>query len=214
MNALRSTCSRLVPVLFGSLVLACGDSARRRAEAPPAGSEPSASRVAYAPDLELSRAPFEQVHADWKERLPQPYAFVEHVGSYVETGRELEGLLRGLRAAGIEPVGPPFGLFYDDPGRVPVERLRSRACFPIDPGARVPAGLGQDVLPSQTVVYALVAGPYPEVPRALPGLYAFAARMGWVEDGPVREVYLVPPSEVESWDQLVTELQLPVRQGS
>jgi hypothetical protein len=37
--------------------------------------------------------------------------------------------------------------------------------------------------------------------------------MGWVEDGPVREVWLVAPAEVASWDELLTEIQLPVAQG-
>ena len=73
--------------------------------------------------------------------------------------------------------------------------------------------LGFDVLPSTTVVYAFASGPYPEVPRAYPGLYRFMQTGGWVENGPIRETYLVSPAEVASFDELLTEIQIPVTFG-
>ena len=78
-------------------------------------------------------------------------------------------------------------MFYDDPGKVPVEDLFARACFPVDSPGHVAAPLGSDVLPGGTVVYAFVSGPYPEVPRAYPGLYRYLSELGWQEDGPVRD---------------------------
>jgi effector-binding domain-containing protein len=33
--------------------------------------------------------------------------------------------------------------------------------------------------------------------------------MGWKECGPIREIYLVPPGSVASWDELVCEVQVP-----
>jgi effector-binding domain-containing protein len=59
------------------------------------------------------------------------------------------------------------------------------------------------------VVYAVIGGPYPDVPRAYPGLYAYLAKQGWVENGPVRETYLIPPTSVSRWDELMTEVQIP-----
>ena len=156
----------------------------------------STAAASYLPDLRVSRAPFEEVHADWKERLPQRYVFLEHHGSYTETGSLLPRLAAALNDAGIGPSGPPFGLYYDDPGSVPVAELRSRACFPVSTSLPGDAPLGSDTLPSCTVVYAIVAGAYPEIPRAYPGLYAYMGRMGWVENGPVREIYLTPPGSV------------------
>jgi effector-binding domain-containing protein len=73
------------------------------------------------------------------------------------------------------------------------------------------AGLRTDVLPAATVAYALVAGPYPEVPRAHAGLFAFVRQMGWIDDGPVREIYITPPQSVETYDELLAEVQVPVR---
>lgn len=163
----------------------------------------------YTPDLPVTRAPYDDVHANYKERLPQGYVYVEVAGSYTQTGRALPELHARLARAGLEASGPPFGLYYDDPGRVPVGELRSRACIPLERAPDPSLGFTWDVLPRAHVVYAVVAGPYPDVPRAYPGLYAYLQKMGWVEAGPVREVYLVPPASVTSFDQLLCEIQLP-----
>lgn len=163
----------------------------------------------YVPDLPVSPPPYERVHASWKQRLDQPYVYISHVGSYTETGSLIPVVQREMIAQELEPAGPPFVLYYDDPGVTPVSELRARTCIPIG-GKRSPrAPLQYDVLPSTTVVYALVGGPYPDVPRAYPGLYAYMHAQGWVENGPIREIYLVPPSSVEDWSELLTEVQLP-----
>jgi AraC family transcriptional regulator len=160
-------------------------------------------------DLALSLAPFEHVEANWKQRLDQPYVYIELRGSYTEIGRTLERVDQALRAQAIEPSGPPFALYYDDPGQVAASELRSRACFPVSQRVDARAPLAFDVLPGTTVVYAYVAGPYPEVPRAYPGIYGYLAHMHWREAGPIREIYLVNPATVQSYDQLVTEVQIP-----
>ena len=167
----------------------------------------------YEPDLPVSQPPFRQVHANWKHRLDQPYVYVEYVGPYFETGRLLPSVHQALRDAGLEPSGPPFALFYDDPGAVPADQLRSRACVPIAGMPKFLGKLSYDVLPSQTVAYAVIGGAYPDVPRSYPGIYGYMNQMGWIEDGPVREIYLVPPGAVSDYAQLMTEVQIPVVHG-
>ena len=167
----------------------------------------------FQPDLPTSQPPFDEVHANWKQRIDQPYVYVEFVGSYTETGRLLPMVHRSMLEQGLEPTGPPFALYFDDPGRVAVEQLRSRACVPVDRRLTPGGGLSFDVLPSTTVVYAFAAGAYPEVPRVYPGLYRYMAENGWVESGPIRETYLVAPTSVASFDELLTEVQIPVSFG-
>lgn len=146
---------------------------------------------------------------EWKERLATAYVYVEHVGDYREVGAALRQLFSDARAAGIEPDGVPFTLFYDDPGVIPRDRLRARACLPIAAGASVPSRLSKDILPQAMVVYGRVSGAYDQVPRSYPKLLAYLEDHSWSQDGPIREVYLVDPGSVESWDQLVTEVQIP-----
>lgn len=160
-------------------------------------------------DLEVARAPYETVDVNWKHRLDQPYVYVEARGSYTQLGRVLETLFAAVDAQQLQPVGPPFALYYDDPGRKPVTELRLRACVPVTAGALAQSPLAYDVLASTTVAYAYVSGPYPEAPRAYPALYAYLRRMNWVENGPIREVFLRNPADVKNWDELVCEIQLP-----
>lgn len=169
----------------------------------------SARRAPLELDLPISSAPFDSLQTNWKHRLDQPYVFVEARGSYTHVGRTLSAAFDAARAQGLEIVGPPFALYYDDPGRKPLSELRLRACLPVEAGARVSGPLGYDVLPSTTVVYAYVSGPYPEAPRAYPQLFAYLRQMNWVEAGPIREVYLVNPADVGDWNELVCEIQVP-----
>jgi effector-binding domain-containing protein len=160
-------------------------------------------------ELQVARAPYETVDVNWKHRLDQPYAYVEARGSYTNVGRSLEALFAAARDQGLTASGPPFALYYDDPGRTPTSELRLRACLPVAAGVAVDGPLAYDVLPSTTVVYAYVAGPYPDAPRAYPALFAYLRQMSWVENGPIREVYLRNPGEVSDWNELVCEIQLP-----
>ncbi|HUR28801.1 MAG TPA: GyrI-like domain-containing protein [Planctomycetota bacterium] len=162
-----------------------------------------------SPDLALTMPPYAQVHANWKQRLDQPYVFVEWTGSYTQVGEALARVDRAMRAQALEPSGPPFALYYDDPGTVPTSALRARACFPVDSVVTPARELAFDVLESTTVVYAFVGGAYPDVPRAYPGLYDYMRSLSWTESGPIRESYLVDPASVSDWSQLVTEVQIP-----
>ncbi|MEO6709696.1 MAG: GyrI-like domain-containing protein [Planctomycetota bacterium] len=168
-----------------------------------------APSILQEPDLALTMPPYSEVHANWKQRLDQPYVYVDWVGSYTGIGEALGKADQAVRAQHIEPSGPPFALYYDDPGTVATNALRARACFPVDSVVTPAAGLQYDVLESTTVVYAFVVGPYPEVPRAYPGLFEYMRSLSWSEAGPIRETYLVDPGGVSDWNQLVTEVQIP-----
>jgi effector-binding domain-containing protein len=168
---------------------------------------------ATVPGVEITRAPYTTVAADWKERMDTLYVYVEHHGDYRELGAAIRELQTQAAAAGMQPTGPLFALYFDDPGRTRIDALRSRACLPVAFDAEVPAGLRRATLPQATVAYAVVAGAYPEVPRAFPGLFRWMHERNWVQDGPLRQVYLVDPGSVASWDELLTEVQVPWTPG-
>ena len=191
------------------LAVLCAALAACQSHAVTAQPPSSTSSSRYVPDLPVTRAPYSDVHAGFKERIAQPYAFVECRGSYRDTGRALPGLFDALRRAGVAAAGPPFALFFDDPRSAPAEVLRSRACVPIESTSAV-RDIATDLLPQATVAYALVAGPYPDAGLAHAGLRAYVSRMGWIVNGPIREVYLVSPASVQSYGDLVCEVQMPV----
>lgn len=164
----------------------------------------------YVPDLVVGVPPFESLEVNWKQRLDQNYVYLEHVGSYTTTGSRLPELFRQLEGQSLQASGPPFGLFYDDPGEVPADQLVSRICVPVTTATTPVGPLKLDVLASTTVVYAFAGGPYPEVPRAYPALFGYMGKMRWVESGPIREIYLVSPASVLDPAELVAEIQIPV----
>jgi len=156
----------------------------------------------------------ENAQANWKERLERPYLFIEHTGDYRELGQSMRRILDLARERGWSVTGPPFSLFYDDPGSTSVVALRSRACLPVDEDVRLrPKDVGFEVLPRAMVVYTRVAGAYPELSRVYPALFEYLEGLGWAPGGPIREVYLTNPADVDSFDELLGEVQIPWSSG-
>ncbi|MEM7308928.1 MAG: GyrI-like domain-containing protein [Planctomycetota bacterium] len=191
---------RVLPGALLTLVLA----ACATAPGPLGAGEPRlvASPGVLAADagVTLTTPPFEEVHTQWKERLPQGYVFLDHRGPRERFGDTMRALLTAAEAAGIAAQGAPFGLFWGEDA--------ARACVPVNARPE-PAGLSFDVLPRAMVAYAVVSGPYPDAPRALPGLRAEMQRRGWEQRGPVRELYLVNPADVADYGALAAEIQVP-----
>jgi len=174
-------------------------------------ASPEAWQPGYTPDLEVAVAPYDSVAVNWKQRLAYPYVYLDGVGSYALTGQRLTELLREAESQGFEATGPPFALFYDDPGLVEADRLISRVCLPVAGPTTPQTPLRAGVLESTTVVYGFVAGPYGDAPRAYPALMGYMSSMNWEISGPIREIYLVPPARQAGTSGLVAEIQIPVR---
>jgi len=149
------------------------------------------------------------LEANWKERLEQPYVFLDVLGDY----RQIAGALGDLQAAaqsqGLERNGELFALFFDDPGRVRIDELRSRVCFPVaERPDRLGSALQFEVLPRAMVVYARVPGAHSSVGPAYPALFSYLRELGWQQGGPVREIYLSGQRAADR-AELLTEIQIP-----
>ena len=195
------TPSLLSPLLIAALGLAaCQSTSPGPETAWPAGVS--------LPDVALSVAPFETVHVNWKQRLREPYIYLDHRGDYRQAGARIAELLAAAGAQDAPVQGAPFVLFYDDPAVTPTEELEARICIAIDDSFSARTPLLMDDLPAVTVAYAAVGGPFPDVPRAYPGIFAYMAERGWQPRPPIREVYLVSPAD-HAPSELVTEVQIP-----
>src|SRR5262245_41920844 len=106
------------------MTLAACSTASRSSREPLWPEEPRAAASAVR-----SASAEPRIEANWKERLAQPYVYVEHAGDYRRLGDAMRSLFARAEEAGIEHAGPPFALFFDDPGSVPTEVLRARACL-------------------------------------------------------------------------------------
>lgn len=165
--------------------------------------------LGYRIHLPVSHPPYDTVHVSWRVPLEEGYVFLDHYGSYTDTPAHLPALLREMRVQGIEPSGPPFCLYYDDPATTPRDQRRSRACVPIK-GIRSPrTPLAYDVLPPVSIAEAFVSGPYPDVKRAYPKINEWMASKNWVRNGPIREHYIVPPSQATRSSDYLCLIQIP-----
>ncbi len=200
---------RLLVLVLPTLLVACAGPGARPLT-PDAGVVAAGAPAPTEQELVGSVLQPAAVPTNWKERLEQPYVFLEERGDYRVLGESMRRLFRLVEAAGVEPTGAPFALFYDDPARVPAELLRARVCVPV---ATAPAGAAEtlrfDVLPRAMVAYTHVAGSYPDVPRVYPTLMQYMHGLGWTPGTPIREVYLVDPGSAQSLDELVAEVQIP-----
>lgn len=203
-------------IVRATLAAALLATAACQAAAPELAPHPATSQPGALPTdvngVLVTKAPYDQVHINWKHRLDEAYVFVEHRGDYRQVGPAMSRLIDRVREAGIVPRGPLFALFYDDPGEVPTEHLRARICCPVDVQVGEGYGLGFDVLPSTTVVYAVAGGYVGQVPRTYPRLFEYMGARNWSRNGPIREVYLNLDGLPDP-SALLTEVQVPWTPG-
>ena len=145
--------------------------------------------------------------ANWKERLDQPYVFLEVTGDHAVLGAAFEQLHSELRALGIRPVDAPFALFFTDPG-VQADPQRARACCPVRERPARAGSLQYELLQRAMVVYARVPGAHVKVTRAYPALFSYLHGIGGRQCGPVREVYL-ENTRADGVVEAITEIQIP-----
>lgn len=194
-------CRRDLPsaLLLLTLVLGCA-----AAEAPPRVLD----GIPLQPEIAITEPPYRKVVVDFKETLDLPYVYVEHQGSYDDLRQSVQRLIAALEAQGLEPRGPLFGLFYDDPKSLPKASHVARLGVPVDVGTRARAPLFGDRTGTRTVVYAVAAGDFGSGRRVLPALYQRMKDWGWVQSGPVMEIYGFPAPDDPS-GRFLTEVQIP-----
>jgi AraC family transcriptional regulator len=135
-----------------------------------------------------------------------------HTGPYPEIGAAYAKVSAVLDDKAFWPkVGNMVGIFYDDPGEVALEQLRSHAGFELAKGARAPKGLETVVLPAARAAVLTLGGPYVGLPTAYHYLYrTWLPALGEVpNDAPSYEVYLNSPMDTAS-EGLLTEICVPL----
>ncbi|MCC8393371.1 AraC family transcriptional regulator [Paraburkholderia sp. MMS20-SJTR3] len=153
---------------------------------------------------------------------PMEVVSVDHVGPYMQIGKAFDALFgwlgkHNLLAGEVRMIG----LFFDDPGVVEEQKLRSKAAVLL-PGrvmdevrsaVAVNARDGVSVTRIRGGEYAVLrhVGPYSDLPAAYEWLYGTWLVQSGREaaDAPAFEEYLNDPKETAS-AELVTEICLPL----
>ncbi|GHJ61364.1 hypothetical protein NOK12_38820 [Nocardioides sp. OK12] len=121
-------------------------------------------------------------------------------------GRAFNGVPGAAAAAGVELVGPPFGLYPSMPG----ERVEVEAGFPVSAAVGSTTSEGEAVhdllLPGGEVAQVLHTGPYDTLGETYAALEAWMREQGLAAAGPPWESYLSDPEaepDPQQWRTLV-----------
>ena len=153
--------------------------------------------------------------AEVQQKTVQPMIVLSigFTGSYTQTSEKLDGLLGWVLRAGHPYAGPPMGIYYDDPERVPEEGLRAEVAVPIVEQCQPAEDVVRKELPGMEVASAVHVGPYDKAPAVYREIFAWMAENGYdhvVEMG-TREIFHKVMGEVDTPDELVTEIQVPIQ---
>ena len=140
---------------------------------------------------------------------PERYAYVGHAGKYSEIKDAFERLYSYPNAKNRQLLS----VWLDDPEVIPVDELRSHACFFLEPNESVVEGFQVGEIPAGRYARLEFKGPYSELIRAWKFLFEL-----WLPhsgerarcDAPGFEVYLKRPSKVPG-DQLLTALYIALK---
>ena len=137
---------------------------------------------------------------------PIQVARIRHVGPYAEVGPCFERLFRWASAIGV-PTGRVLTLSWDDPERVPADRLRSDACVELRTEEEPPPGIELDSVGGGRYAVYRLTGPYDGIAAAYRRLFE-----EWLPgsgekpaDGPCMELYRHAQTDRPP-ERLVTDL--------
>lgn len=138
------------------------------------------------------------------------YVFIAGQGNYSEIGALFGKLFEWLTEKDINPIGPPFGIYYDNPKEVSPDECRYDVCVPIKAEIEGDSLVQIKEIPAMEVASFMYKGPYDKVGSSWEKLYGWIYKNKYEPAGPGMEVYLNSSAEVSA-DSLLTEIQIPVK---
>lgn len=151
-------------------------------------------------------------HKSKEDKMPEFKKFpAVRVASVTEMGpfsqaipRGFEKLFAWLGAQNLQPLGNSFGIFYDDPAKVPAEKLRSELCVPVSADAQSSGEVTVKEIPGFDAA-AIVYQGEANITKAYNEVYDWLRAQGYRDNGPAYEVYLSKPGE-----ELRAEIFVPI----
>jgi len=152
--------------------------------------------------------------ADVETKIVEPIkvASLSFTGAYEQTEDMMDELMGWLMRAGHPYSAPPFAIYYDDPDQVPVDEQRAEVCLPIAERVKGDAEVDIKTIPAAKMACAKHEGPYEGIPDTYEDIFTWMEQEGhsFEEDMGTREVFLKQHGEVESEEDLLTEVQVPI----
>lgn len=149
-----------------------------------------------------------------KDTEPMTVAFLSKKGSYTQVSAAFGQLYGWIGQKGYVPSGPPMGVYFNAPGRVPEDQLvwelRSPIAGKVNPGGPDKDGLGVKHVSGAKVAATMHKGAFETVAKTYELLVGWIMQNGYDIAGPSEEVYLSDPSQTPP-EEMLTEVRFPVR---
>lgn len=140
-------------------------------------------------------------------------AYVEHVGPYQEVGKAWEKLCGWAGPNGqFNEKTKFYGVYYDDPGQVAPENLRSEACITVMQEVDCPAEVKFKEFEGGKYAVTTHLGPYEELVASWTEFYEkWLPQSGETHaEAPCYEQYMNDPNNTKP-EHLVTLLLMPLK---
>ncbi|MFB2624058.1 GyrI-like domain-containing protein [Methanothermobacter marburgensis] len=137
-------------------------------------------------------------------------AYRECSGSYDRIPRYIAEVAEWVIGNGLQMTGRVYGTYYNSPEDVSEDELVYEIGVSIAGEVEPSEKIKIKNLPAHRVLATLHEGPYTEVGPAIHALIDYATENGYEIAGPVTEIYLNSPLEVDE-SELLTEVQIPVK---
>jgi len=145
-----------------------------------------------------------------KQVTPVKVVSLAKTGPYSKIGEAMGELFAWVEQKKVEIVGPPMGIFYDDPAKVDSTKTRYEICAPVTGPVKGDRKVKVKDLPPGEVATIIHKGPYEQCMSAYEKLDKWIMDNNYEIVGAACEIYLNDPNKVPP-DSLLTEIQFPVK---
>jgi len=130
-------------------------------------------------------------------------------GSFAQHDAAIARLRAELRSAGVEPTGPVFGRYLNDPAQVHEKDLLWEVGYPVPHGTRAVRPFELRTFGARLVASLRLHGPYSESALSSPALFEWLAKNGYYANGDSFAFWGVA-STPDGFYTPETELRVPV----
>ncbi len=134
-------------------------------------------------------------------------------GPYNQTSAVMDEVMAWLLQTGHPYSGNPFAIYYEDPAKVDEDKLKAQICLPVAEALEKTGEYEQKEVEGGTFVSLRHEGPYDEISSVYETLFDWIKENNfeYLEEMGTREIFLKILGEVDTSEELLTEVLVPVK---
>ena len=146
---------------------------------------------------------------------PMTVMSLSFTGPYNQSSDKRDELVAWLLRAGHPYSAPPLCIYYDDPAQVPEDKLRAETCVPVAERCDGDPVVQRKSLPGGQFACITHKGAYNAMRPIYDEIFQWMGANGYqyIQGAGVREMFHKVMGQVNTVDELVTEVQVPVEKA-